>query len=346
MSLPTINRPARSWLLNWGLRQRFLVSYAVVVLGGFALIDGIKQQMVSPEATGWIDIVSRLACIAILGGINSELIVQPLKTLERTVRAFTQGDLDARVSPNVIPELHRLGLSFNHMATSLQDVELRRRELSGDLAHELLSPITAFRANLEMLAAGIIEPDPEIYQQSANEAQRLERLAKTMLTLAQIETGYLPMQFEAFDLLPLLQGLRIGLIPKPDTEVTLNWQLPTAGLPWVYGDRDRIQQILTNLITNALKYTIQGTVTVSAWTAGPYLWTAVTDTGIGISSEDLPLVFDRFWRADPAGNPETVGSGVGLAITKRLVELQSGKIEVASQLGQGSMFRFSLPLAH
>jgi signal transduction histidine kinase len=232
------------------------------------------------------------------------------------------------------------------MATSLQDVELRRRELSGDLAHELLSPITAFRANLEMLAAGIIEPDPEIYQQSANEAQRLERLAKTMLTLARIETGYLPMQFEAFDILPLFQGLRIGLIPQPDSEVMLNWQLPTAGLPWVYGDRDRIQQILTNLITNALKYTTQVTVTVSAWTAGPYLWTAVTDTGIGIAAEDLPLVFDRFWRADPAGNSETVGSGIGLAITKSLVELQSGKIEVASQLGQGSTFRFSLPLAH
>ena len=136
------------------------------------------------------------------------------------------------------------------------------------------------------------------------------------------------------------------MIPKPDSEVVLNWQLPTAGLPWVYGDRDRIQQILTNLITNALKYTNQGTVSVIAWTASPYLWTAVTDTGIGISLEDLPLVFDRFWRADPAGNPETVGSGVGLAITKRLVELQNGKIEVTSQLGQGSTFRFSLPLAH
>ena len=85
---------------------------------------------------------------------------------------------------------------------------------------------------------------------------------------------------------------------------------------------------------------------MSTWIAAPNLWIAVTDTGIGISPDDLPRVFDRFWRADPSRNPETGSSGIGLAVTKRLVELQGGKIEVTSQLGQGSTFRFSLPLAN
>ena len=346
MSLPTINgRLHRSPRLTWGLRQRFLVSYTVVVLGGFALIDGIKQQMTAPINTGWIDILGRLACIVILGAIDSELIGQPLRTIEKAVRAFTHGDLNARVSPNIIPELHRLGLSFNHLATSLQDVETRRRELTGDLAHELLSPITVLRANLEMLARGDIEPSPALYRQSVKEAQRLERLAQNMLELAKIETGYLPMRFEAFDVLPLLEDLQIGLRPKLSIACQMNWQLPPVDLPLVYADRDRVQQILVNLISNALKYTPAGTVTVSTRTAAPQIWISITDTGIGIASDDLPRVFDRFWRADPSRNPETGGSGIGLAVTKRLVELQGGKIEVTSQLGQGSTFRFSLPLA-
>jgi signal transduction histidine kinase len=197
MSLPTINGRAYRFRLTWGLRQRFLVSYTVVVLGGFTLIDGLKQQIATPNTAGF-DIVGRLTCIVILGAIDSELIVQPLKTIEKAVRAFTHGDLDTRVSPNIIPELNRLGISFNHLATSLQDVETRRRELTGDLAHELLSPITALRINLELLAADEIEPSAALYCQSVQEAQRLERLAQNMLELAKIETGYLPMRFEAF----------------------------------------------------------------------------------------------------------------------------------------------------
>jgi signal transduction histidine kinase len=347
MSLPTTNgRAHRSHRLSWGLRQRFLISYTIVVMGGFVLIDGIKQQMTAPINTGWIDILGRLACIVILGAIDSALIGQPLSTIEKAVRAFTHGDLNARVSPNIIPELHRLGLSFNHLATSLQDGETRRRELTGDLAHELLSPITALRANLEMLAAGSIEPSPALYRQSVKEAQRLERLAQNMLELAKIETGYLPMRFEAFDVRPLLDDLQIGLRPKLNPTCQINWQLSADHLPLVYADRDRGQQILVNLVSNALKYTPAGTVTVKTWITAPNLWIAVADTGIGIAPDDLSRVFDRFWRADPSRNPETGGSGIGLAVTKRLVELQGGKIEVESKLGRGSTFRFSLPLAN
>ncbi len=116
-------------------------------------------------------------------------------------------------------------------------------------------------------------------------------------------------------------------------------------LPPAYADRDRVKQILINLISNAITYTPNGTVTIRASCWNDYLWVAVTDTGMGIAPEDLSKVFERFWRADQSRDARTGGSGIGLAITKRLVELHNGEIEVESVLGKGSTFRFSLPSA-
>jgi signal transduction histidine kinase len=113
--------------------------------------------------------------------------------------------------------------------------------------------------------------------------------------------------------------------------------------PRYYGDRDRVKQIFINLVSNAIAHAAEGTVTVRLWTQADEFWVAVTDTGDGISPEDLPRVFERFWRGDKSRNSNTGSSGIGLAITRRLVELQGGNIEVESQLGQGTTFRFCLP---
>jgi signal transduction histidine kinase len=331
--------------LTLSLRKRFLVSYTLVVLVGFALVDAIKQQIATSGAADWIDILSRFTCIVLLICIDSELIVQPLKTMEKSIKAFTEGDLNVRVPVNVIPELNRLGNSFNNMATSLQDVETRRRELTGDLAHELLSPVTVLRLNLEMLESGIIQPSPELYSQSVQEVQRLERLVRDMLELSKMETGYLPMKVAAIDLCPLLKEMQSGAWRQTgNPNCAIQWEIPLA-LPLVYADGDRVQQILVNLISNAIKYTPFGTITISAWVASPRLWISVTDTGIGIMPRDLPHVFDRFWRVKDPWSPKAEGNGIGLAIAKRLVELQGGAIEVYSEPFRGSTFLFSLPLA-
>ena len=110
-------------------------------------------------------------------------------------------------------------------------------------------------------------------------------------------------------------------------------------------DPERVEQILVNLLSNALRYTAEGYVTVRAWSAANTLWIAVEDTGKGISPDDLPHVFERFWRADRSRDRHSGGTGIGLAICHRLVELQGGMIEAESELNQGSTFRFSLPLA-
>jgi signal transduction histidine kinase len=117
-----------------------------------------------------------------------------------------------------------------------------------------------------------------------------------------------------------------------------------SSLPMVLADIDRTEQVLVNLLGNAIRYTVQGTITIRTWTEAAKLWIAVIDTGIGIDAKDLPNVFERFWRADQSRDRHSGGTGIGLTISRRLVELQGGQIQVDSELGVGSTFRFCLPL--
>jgi len=265
--------------------------------------------------------------------------------MEKAMQAFATGDLTARAPHISIPEINRFANSFNHLAISLQGVEERRRELTSDLAHELRSPITVIHGYLEMLSAGMTRMTPNILAQMTQEIERLMRLVDDLLELSKLETGYLPLQLQPLPLAPLLKEMITNFMPA---SVQTNCQLQLRllnNLPPVYADRDRVKQILINLISNAITYTPNGTVSIRAWSRGEHVWITVTDTGIGIAQEDLPKVFERFWRADQSRDARTGGSGIGLAITKRLVELHNGKMEVESELGKGSTFKFSLPIA-
>ncbi|HEY9302647.1 MAG TPA: ATP-binding protein, partial [Phormidium sp.] len=265
--------------------------------------------------------------------------------MEEITQKFATGRLNERVPSLEIPELNQLGTSFNQMASSLEGVEVRRRELVSDLTHELRTPLTVVRGYLEELADGTIEPSPEIYQQLARETKRLERLVNDLQELSKVEAGYLPINLQPVNLRPLFESLVQKFADQLlEDGPILRLQCP-AHLPLVLADIDRVEQILVNLLGNAVRYTNQGAITLRVWTEFSKLWIAVIDTGQGISSEDLPHIFERFWRADRSRSRYSGGTGIGLAISLRLVELQGGRIEVESQLGQGSTFRFFLPLA-
>jgi signal transduction histidine kinase len=313
------------------------------------LVDGFETAW--NRSTFWSVIAGATAA----GGLSywvSKRIMQPLTQIEQITQKFAAGHLDERLPPSEIPEINQLATSFNRMAVSLEDVELRRRELVSDLTHELRTPLTVLRGYLEELAAEQIEPTPEVYQQLAKETRRLERLVNDLQELSKAEAGYLPIKLQAVDLHPLLESL----VQKFSDQLledgpVLRLECPDQ-LPLVLADIDRVEQVLVNLIGNALTYTKAGSITVSAWTQAEEIksrvsrmWVAVTDTGIGIAQEDLPHVFERFWRAEKSRNQHTGGTGIGLAICKRLIELQGGQIAVESQLGVGSTFRFYLPLA-
>ncbi|MEH1905092.1 MAG: HAMP domain-containing sensor histidine kinase [Nostoc sp.] len=316
---------------------------------GFDLID-VRTELVAGFELAWqrSTIWSVLVGTTAAGGLSywvSRRIMQRLTEMEQITQKFAAGQMDARLPVSDIPELSGLSASFNRMAASLEGVEARRREVIGDMTHELRTPLTVVRGYLEELADGQIEASPEIYRRLARETRRLERLVNDLQELSKAEAGYLPINIQRVNVRPLLESLVEKFSDQllEDGPVLL-LQCPSV-LPPVLADIDRTEQVLVNLLGNAVRYTNQGLITIHAGTEASQLWIAVMDTGIGIAPENLPHVFERFWRADQSRDRHSGGTGIGLTISHRLIELQGGQIQVESELGVGSTFRFFLPLA-
>ncbi|MEH2109793.1 sensor histidine kinase [Nostoc sp.] len=316
---------------------------------GFDLID-VRTELVTGFELAWqrSTIWSVLVGTTAAGGLSywvSRRIMQRLTEMEQITQKFAAGQMDARLPVSDIPELSGLSASFNRMAASLEGVEARRREVIGDMTHELRTPLTVVRGYLEELADGEIEASPEIYRRLAKETRRLERLVNDLQELSKAEAGYLPINIQRVNLRPLLESLVEKFTDQllEDGPVLL-LQCPSV-LPPVLADIDRTEQVLVNLLGNAVRYTNEGSITIAVGTEASQLSIAVRDTGIGIAPENLPHVFERFWRADQSRDRHSGGTGIGLTISHRLIELQGGQIQVESELGVGSTFRFFLPLA-
>ncbi|MBD0267820.1 MAG: HAMP domain-containing histidine kinase [Cyanobacteria bacterium Co-bin8] len=309
----------------------------------------VKTQLIRGFELAWTRgmIWSVLLGGSAAGGLSywvSRRIIRPLDQMEEVTRQFASGQFSERVPDSDIPEIQRLALSFNRMAADLEDVEQHRRELVGDLTHELRTPLTIVKGYLEGLADETVAHSADLYQRLAHEMSRLQRLVNDLQELSRLEAGYLPVQLQPVHLGPLLENLVQRFSDQLTEDDPLKFELICpAALPAVKADPERVEQILVNLLGNAFRYTEQGTITVSAYSEPGKMWVAVRDTGVGIAAEDLPYVFERFWRADRSRDRTSGGTGVGLTICRRLVEIQGGQIEVESQPGQGSEFRFWLP---
>lgn len=322
------------------LEQLQGIDFNVVRIKG-RLIDGFESAW--SRGAFWSVVVGGTTAIGLSYWV-SKRIMQPLIQMEEITQRFAAGHLEERVPENEIPELNRLAESFNRMAQDLEGVEQRRRDLVGDLTHELRTPLTVIEGYLEGLADGTIEPSPDIYQRLVRETVRLRRLVNDLQELSKAEAGYLPIHLQPLAIRPLL----VSIVQKFSDQLmedspTLNVDCPDS-LPLASADPERVEQVLINLVGNALRYTPQGSITLRAWTELEQVWIAVEDTGQGIKPEDLPHVFERFWRSDRSRDRHSGGTGIGLAICRRLVELQKGTIEAESEVGKGSTFRFSLPI--
>lgn len=337
--------------IGWLYSPRlFIVSLERIEGRGFR-VQQLQTQLVKGFQFAW---ARGMLWSVIIGGsaagglsyIVSQRIVRPLQQMEAVTEKFAHGQLDQRVPPQMIPEFNRLANSFNRMATDLEGVEQRRRQLVGDLSHELRTPLTILRGYLEGLADGTVETSPEIYYRLAKETTRLQRLVDDLQELSKLEAGYLPIQTQPVKLKPLLESLiqRFSDQIPEERDLTFNLDYPEK-LPMVMADPERFEQIMVNLLGNAVRYTPSGTITVQVWDTSTQIWIAVADTGVGIAAADIPHVFERFWRADPSRDRNSGGTGVGLAICRRLVELQGGQIELESELDYGTIFRFYLPIA-
>ena len=359
-----------------GLRGRLFLSHIVVMMMGLAtllvvgqlytsrlfmehiqtleyrgfLLYSIRGKLLTGFESAWgrgafWSVIFGGSAAAAVSYLLSKRIMQPLLQMQRITAKFAAGEMTARMPMSDIPELNRFAESFNRMALALDNVEQRRRELVSDLTHELRTPLTIVEGYLEGLADGTIDASPEIYQRLSGETQRLKRLVNDLQELSKAEAGYLPIDAKKFDLRSLLKKLYDRFSNQLiESKKNLILSIP-HDIPRAYSDPERVEQILVNLLGNALCYTSEGSVTMRAEVKQGMLWVSVIDTGIGISEEDLPHIFERFWRSDRSRNRKSGGTGIGLAITKHLVEVQQGIITVERRLEQGSTFSFSIPIA-
>ncbi len=272
-------------------------------------------------------------------------ILRPVGHLTEAAEKMSHGDLSVRVPVESDDELGQLAGAFNSMAGNLSHQEQLRRNMVGDVAHELRTPLTNLRGYLEAVRDGLITPDAALVDNLYEETMLLTRLVADLHELAQAEAGQLTL-VRTPTALPEVVELAVEILRPQATAkgVALSVDVP-ASLPEVNIDRERIGQVLRNLLNNALAHTpAGGEIGVSAARQNGCVLVSVRDTGEGISAEDLPHVFDRFYRADRSRARHTGGYGLGLAIVKQLVQAHGGTIEVESELGRGSTFRFSIPV--
>lgn len=303
----------------------------------------------------------------VLGGLLVRQITAPLGELARAAGRIAGGDLEARVEMAGSDELSRVGAAFNQMAASLARQEQLRRNLMADIAHELRTPISVIQGQVEALQDGIFPLTPESLEPIHNNAVLLNRLVEDLRTLAHAEAGQLELHRRPVHLAEVVADLFDGLRSQAEAKgVTLHADVP-ADLPPADADPQRLRQILLNLLSNALRHTpSSGRVTVvgSACSGqgvgeratlspspplplspSPCLLVTVQDTGPGIPPEDLPHIFDRFYRGDKSRSRQTGGMGLGLAIAKHLVEAHGGRIWAESaDADQGATFRVVLPI--
>ena len=287
-----------------------------------------------------------------VGSLASHRFTLPLSEVMRAADRLAQGELEARVEAKGSPEFRHLADSFNRMAEALETADRQRRELLADVAHELRTPLTIIQGNLEGLRDGVYQATPEHLDLVLDEAQKLGRLVDDLQLLTLAEAGQLPLDLQELDVAQLLADVRDALAAQAD-EAGIDLVVEAGeDLPSLAGDPQRLGQVLTNLLTNALRHTpAGGRVTLGAEAfAGdgvpPAVRLWVADTGEGIAADDLPRIFDRFWRGDPARSHEAgAGMGLGLAIARGLVEAHGGRIWAESDgvPGQDTTVSFVLP---
>ena len=287
-----------------------------------------------------------IAIALLLTFVLSRRITSPIGALAKAARRLGRGDLSQRVQLRGEGEVAALGQAFNSMAADLEHAEQLRRNMVADVAHELRTPLSNIQGYLEAIRDRVIKPDAATIHSLSEETALLSRLVNELQELSLAEAGELKLVYQAEDITKLVKQAVTPWQPKVTAkEISLSLDLPD-NLPLVNIDWQRVNQVLHNLLENAVAYTHKGgTINVAAITRGDWVEVSVSDTGEGIPAEDLPHIFERFYRVDKSRARATGGSGLGLTIAKRLVEAHGGTITAQSELGKGSRFSFTLPIA-
>lgn len=311
----------------------------------------------------WRELAPSLAAVALvalflallIAVMLSGSITRPIAAMTRASEAMARGDYSQAIPVESDDEVGRLGAAFNAMAREVEQAHRMQRDFVANVSHDLKTPLTSIQGFAQALLDGTIrgeEGQRHAAQVIYEETERMGRLVRGLLDLARLESGQVTMAREKVDLLAVLRGCaEVFALRAEQTSVNLVARLP-GELPAVLGDAGRLDQAFTNLLDNAFKYTPPGgSVEMVAFpTSEANIEVSITDTGKGIPAEDLPRVFERFYRADKARSPDgsavraaCMGAGLGLAIAHEIIQAHGGTIRAASQVGHGTRLTVTLP---
>jgi len=267
---------------------------------------------------------------------------RPLRRIRAGAEAMGAGDLDTRVPESGDDEIRAVAEALNGLAETLQQEEGLRKESVADLAHELRTPVMGLLARVEAAQDGVLADETANLAAMHDEALRLTGLLDDLSALAEAERPGLLLSAQEVDL-AAIAVMQVGVFADSFAEKGIALS-SDADMAIVYGEPKRLEQIVVNLLSNALRYTdAGGRVSIAVRTAGDDAVLEVADTGIGISAEDVPHVFTRFWRGEKSRSRATGGAGIGLSIVKELVRAHGGHVSVESVPGGGSVFRVLIP---
>ena len=321
---------------------------------GIILPQGQLQQR-DPGEEQYLQRTNQAVLIAALGATGVALVLglflahtltHPLREMTVATRALAKGELEQTVPIHSQDELGELATAFNQMSADLARANELRRQMTADIAHDLRTPLTVIAGYIESLRDGVLSPSPARLDAMYNEAQHLQRLVEDLRVLSLADAGELPLDLQSMSPRALLERLAASFSHRAEQQNIALIVEAAPELPEMSADPERMVQVLSNLVSNALRYTpAGGTVTLSAQHQAGAVSLGVQDNGEGIPPEEVPRIFDRLYRGDTSRQQQHGESGLGLAIAKSIVELHGGTIAASSTLGQGTTFTITLSLS-
>ncbi len=326
------------------------VVYDSAVQGVLVLLspaDAIMRSVYQLQDRVLLVFAAIAAAVMIFSFIFSRVVTNPIAGLNRGIKHMSKGDFSSRVKVTGNREMAQLADAFNSMSEKLETLDQSRNQFVSNASHELKTPLATMKIMVESL---IYQPDmdkelrTEFLTDIDNEIDRLSNIVSDLLTLVKMDSKDVKLQRENLSLAEICRETEHRLKPiarKKGQEIVLSLNDPCE----LYADRSKLTQVVYNLVENAVKYTqAGGTVRVTLTRAGHEAHLVVQDNGPGIPRENLPHIFDRFYRVDKARSRETGGTGLGLSIVRQLVMLHGGSIRCESEEGKGSAFIVDLPL--
>jgi heavy metal sensor kinase len=334
----------------YGWKIRFYASPITIGESPFILLVGrhFDEIEIILGRLRTIFILSGLAMIVLagIGGLFlADRALSPVDRITRTAQKIGEGSLNHRIEVHGEDELGRLALTLNQMIARLEGAFGRQQQFTADASHELRTPLSVIQA--EATLALDKERNEEEYRKAleviSQEASYMSSIINKLLFLARSDTRREQYHFEEINLRELIIDLSTNIVLLTQ-EKGVELEVGTVEDLLVRGDKDRLRQLLFNLLENAIKYTPKGKVSISAVQKNKMAVIVIADTGIGIPPQDLPHIFERFWRVDKTRSREKGGTGLGLAIAQEIAKIHGGKIEVKSELNIGSTFTVVLPI--